>query len=87
MAVHGGGADSFEENGDQTYYRTGRPFGPGTTLGCGPGYEKGEYLFTLRGEVIGKALIHPHRRNRVPKLTVSCITQYSKKIVYRKLYP
>ena len=61
VALHADDGGIFEKNGGQTY-STGRPFGPSIIVGCGVDYYKrGEYLFTLDGEIIGKA--HPRKRN------------------------
>lgn len=83
VAVHGDDGNIFEENDGQTY-RTGRLFRLGTTIGCGVDYEKGEYLFTLDGEIIGKG--HPRERNQVLKLTIPSAAQSPSGFIYRKLY-
>ncbi|KAK3291436.1 ankyrin repeat-containing domain protein [Chaetomium fimeti] len=53
VGLHGDDGKIFEQTG-YGVHRTGRLFGPGTTVGCGVDYEKGEYLFTLDGEVVAQ---------------------------------
>ncbi|KAL8393432.1 hypothetical protein RB595_003271 [Gaeumannomyces hyphopodioides] len=53
VAYHGDNGGIYEEHA-RTKYPTERLFGPGSTVGCGIDYHKGEYLFTLDGEVVAR---------------------------------
>lgn len=70
VGYHGDDGKIFEEYGYGTY-KTELLFGPGNTVKCGIDYGKGEYLFTLDGEVIGKDNFSPHVKRGGQKLTLS----------------
>ena len=55
VGYHGDDGWIFEAN-TRSKYRTGREFGPGSTVGCGIDYDREEYYFTLGEEVVGTSL-------------------------------